>query len=87
MKINVNDYILSKRAIQQFYLKFGNNDPVGTVAVAATSTMVPCIVTAFYIGEVSGWTEKLLAHINMLIKFYGYTKIEGMPESYPGEKV
>jgi hypothetical protein len=83
MRISVTDYHLNKKAAQDWFLKNGEGNFNNSVSIIACSSMVPCIVVAFWLGEVAGWNEEVLAKINMLTKFYGYTYIEGIPDSYP----
>lgn len=82
MKINIDDYILNKKAAQNWFIKEGKDDFNKSIAILACSTMVPCIVICFWLGEVIGWTPEVLNKIEMFVKFYGYTDIKGIPESY-----
>lgn len=82
MRIDLDKYSINKEFIQRWYLESG--EPTGyAVAMMAQATLVPCIVVAYYIGEVSGWTPELLRHIEVLKTFYGYTEIVNKPAGAP----
>jgi hypothetical protein len=82
MIVDLNRYKVQKDIIQRWYLKDGG-DPSKLLAPIANSTMVPCIVIAFYIGEVDGWSPEIRRSIDSLTKFYGYTEIQGKPDNCP----
>jgi hypothetical protein len=84
MIVDLNKYTVNKKPIQDWYRNNKDNAPIGLmVSSMAVSTMCPCIVVAFYIGEVSGWPQEILESIERLTKFYDYTEVIGKPESYP----
>lgn len=78
-----NKYTLNKEFVQKWYRDHGNNEPAKVVSVMATATMVPCIVVAYWIGEITDWPEEIIVSIQSLIKFYGYTEIKNKPEGSP----
>jgi hypothetical protein len=84
MTEDCNKYLLNKEFIQKWYREHGNNDPRKVVSVMATATMVPCIVVAYWIGEITGWPQEIHDAIDSLTKFYGYTEVKNKPENYPG---
>ena len=83
MKIDLNSYLLSKPFIQKWYLEKGGNDPKKAVSIMSSSTHIPAIVVAFYIGEVDGWSKEIMSTIKSLNNFYDYTEILNIPESCP----
>lgn len=44
---------------------------------------VPCIVIAFWCGEVSDWAPHLKHSVDVLMAFYGYKEIQNKPEGCP----
>ena len=85
MKINIDDYKNSKAFIQDWYLKNGEGKIRQTVSIMGPSTMVPCLVVAYWLGEITNWDNEALEAIEALTKFYGYTEIIGIPDSYPAK--
>jgi hypothetical protein len=83
VKINIDDYKNSKAFIQDWFLKNGEGKITETVSIMGPSTMVPCIVIAFWIGEVTNWDKEALESIQTLTEFYDYTEILNIPDSYP----
>lgn len=83
MKINLDHYKLSKKFIQEWFLLKSRDNPEYAVSLLSISTHVPCIVVAFYIGEINGWTKEILDIIERLIIFYKYTEILGIPDEFP----
>lgn len=80
MKININDYILSKPFIQKTILE-KKNDLSNTASILAAVSFVPIIAVYCYAGEVLGWTEEIKEAVRRYKKFYGYTKIIGLEEN------
>lgn len=87
MTIDLNHYISSKVAIQKNYLRRPEVSLSETASLMATATHVPVIACHFYLGELTGWKEESLEAISRLIDFYGYTKIDSIPEGYTGRRV
>jgi hypothetical protein len=82
MIIDLNKYLINKEIIQRWYLDKGG-DPRKLISVLASATMVPCIVIAYYIGEIDGWSPEIRHSIDSLTKFYGYTEILNKPANCP----
>lgn len=87
MRINLETYKLSKKFIQETYISRYKNDLDFGISFLSAVTYVPVIVCAFYIGEVDGWSDKILNIIDRMTDFYGYKEILGIPESYPDRKI
>lgn len=83
MTIDIERYSINRKFIQDWYLVKGVDDPKRAIALLASMTSVPCIVVAYYIGEVSAWRPEVVQSIQTFIDFYGYTKIENKPEGAP----
>lgn len=85
--MNLNHYITAKAEIQEWYLRQRGRSGPECISIIASSTHVPAIVCAFFIGEISGWPEDVLDNIETLYKTYSYVGVVGIPESYPRRKV
>lgn len=83
MRISLKQYEVNKSIVQNWYKDKGNSRPEDAVATMAIATMVPCIVVAYWIGEVTGYPEHIVTTIKNLTKFYGYTEIVDLPEGAP----
>jgi len=44
---------------------------------------VPCIIIAYWCGEVSGYPDYLKKSVDSLMKFYGYAEVKNKPEGCP----
>jgi len=44
---------------------------------------VPCIIVAYWCGEVSGYPDYLKKSVDSLMKFYDYKEIKGKSEGCP----
>lgn len=84
MTIDLSRYDINKKFIQNWFLTQGKGSVHNSVPILACSLLVPCIVVAFYIGEIDGWSPEILRKIEVLKDFYGYKEITNKPESYPG---
>lgn len=85
MIVDINKYSINEKIVKKWYVEHGEGNPSAAVSILANSTMVPCIVIAYWIGDGFGWTHDVLTTIQRLKKFYGYTHILGLPESTPDE--
>lgn len=84
MVVDINTYSINKAFIQEWFLKNRNGESIGTIiSLLACSTMCPCIVVAYWIGEVSNWHPDALLSIERLTEFYGYTEILNKPPGAP----
>jgi hypothetical protein len=82
MVADLDRYIVQKDVIQRWYLR-DKGDPSKLLSPIANATMVPCIVIAYYIGEIDGWSPEIRRSIESLMKFYGYTEIQNKPDNCP----
>lgn len=82
MTVDLNTYKVNKDFIQKWYKSNRNRDVTYVISLLSCSTFVPCIVVAFYIGEVNGWSKEVTECIDRLTKFYSYD-ILNKPDSYP----
>jgi hypothetical protein len=83
MVIDISKYGLRRNFIQQWYLDKGTKDPVGAIATLSASTLVPAIVVAYYVGEVSNWNPEVVETIKRLKDFYDYSDVINKPEGSP----
>lgn len=84
MKIDLNYGVaLNKSFVQDWWKEQGKGDPSYAISALSNATMVPCVVIAFWIGELEGWPEDIKKLADMLIKFYGYTQILNKPSGCP----
>lgn len=73
----------NKRFVQEWWINGGKIYTVSALGIMANATNVPCIIIAFWIGEIEGYPDWLKKSINTLIDFYGYTEIINKPEGCP----
>lgn len=83
MTVNIDTYSANKKFIQDLFLNRYKDDPSRAISQISAVTFVPCIVVAYYIGEVSDWHPDVIKTIKSLISFYGYTRIDNKPEGAP----
>lgn len=76
-------YSKSKAFVQEWHLQHGRGDHLGTIAKYAGYTHIPCIVLAYWVGEVTGWPKVVVDNIESLKKFYGYIEIKNAPPGAP----
>lgn len=75
MRLDIGLYKGSKQIAQDWYRREGHKDPIAAVSGISMLTGVPCIVSAYWIGEIDNWPPRVIKSIKGLIKFYGYTEI------------
>ena len=83
MRIDLNTYKVNKKFIQDKYLEQPDCDIGTLISTLACGTMCPCIVVAYWIGEISGWHQDAVDAIKRLTKFYGYKEIVNKPDGSP----
>lgn len=84
MRVDLNTYAaVNKEFVRAKYLEDPDQDLGKLVSILACSTMVPCIVVAYWLGEFSNWKPEVVDSINRLTKFYGYDTILGKPKGAP----
>ena len=83
MTIDIKSYELTKKSVQDWYIKNKKSYGAISVSIAAVSFSCPCIVVDYWFGEADGWTDELKAHITMLKRSYGYTQVLNVPEGCP----
>lgn len=83
MKIDLETYKISKQPVISLFLRKNEWTISRAVAELACTSNVPCIVIAYWIGEVTNWPNEIVEKIQILNKFYGYTDILNKPENCP----
>ena len=84
MRLSIDSYKLNKPFVHQWYEKHKvDYTPSQSVSILAVSTMVPCIVIAYWIGEITNWPPEIIRSIESLMLFYGYTEILDKPPGAP----
>jgi hypothetical protein len=84
MRIDIDSYKLNKWFVRQWWEKNKREyTPGKAVSTLAVSTMVPCVVIAYWIGELTEWPPEMVVHVKTLMDFYGYTKILNKPPGSP----
>lgn len=83
MVVDIAKFDASKKICVEWFKSKGNGDINYSISRIASYFFVPCIVVAYWIGEVQGFTPELNKKIDNLVSFYGYTKIENKPEGAP----
>jgi hypothetical protein len=71
-----------KASVQRLFLK---RDEINRKRILdiADPFQVPCIVIAYWCGEVSGWPDYLKQSVDSCMKFYRYIEIKNKPEGCP----
>lgn len=83
MIVDIDKYRLNRDFVRAAYLERRSDDLGMLISVLACSTMCPCVVIAYWIGEDSNWHPETVLAIKRLTKFYGYTKILNKPAGAP----
>jgi hypothetical protein len=73
----------NKKQVQEWYLRDYKEDPGYAISLIAASVHIPCIVVAYWIGEVSNWHPDVIQSIKRLTESYGYTTILNKPPGAP----
>jgi hypothetical protein len=71
-----------KNNVQRLFLSKEQEDREKILAIS-DPFKVPCIIIAYWCGEVSGYPDYLKKSVDSLMKFYGYTEILNKPEGCP----
>lgn len=71
-----------KASVQRLFLAKDQEGREKILAIA-DPYKVPCIIIAFWCGEVSEYPEYLQKSVESLTKYYGYTEIKNKPEGCP----
>jgi hypothetical protein len=81
--LDIDRYSANKEFIQDYYRGHKDEPLTRMIALLSTSTMVPCVVVSYYVGEVAGWPEEVVDSIKRLTEFYDYDDILNKPEGSP----
>jgi hypothetical protein len=81
--VNLDYYKTNKQFVVDWFLGHKEMDINAIISSMAVSTSCPCIVVAYWVAEVNGYTPEVLHTIQSLKDFYGYDKIVGVPDSCP----
>jgi len=85
---DIAKYEASKQFVKNLYDRNeGREDLKSLISIISASSHVPCIVVAFWIGELSYWHTDVIENIEVLIKAYGYKKILNKPKGSPFEEI
>lgn len=83
MRLDVGLYNGSKKIAQDWYKREGHKNPDSAISSMSLLTGVPCIISAYWIGEVDNWPPHVIKSIVSLRKFYGYDEIINIPAGGP----
>lgn len=84
MRMNIDSYKVNKAFVQKWYEDNKDKMEIGMIISSlACSTMCPCVVIAYWVGESANWPKEVIETIERLTKFYGYSEIVGKPEGSP----
>lgn len=84
MTIDIGTYDASKRTVIMWFRSKGGSDIKRTISMMSFTTMVPCLVIAYWLGEETKWQDPVAEeHIKSLIAFYRYTNILNKPPGAP----
>lgn len=81
MKIDLDLYRSNVGFIRHYFSENQTESKELYIGLLATATSVPCIVIAYYIGEMYGFTPELSESIAVITKFYGYEPLEKETEN------
>jgi len=82
MVIDIALYDATKAVVQGLF-KPETEDLGRHIAMTSNAFMVPCIVVAYWIGEITNWHPDTVSTIVRLRDFYGYTEILNKPKGAP----
>lgn len=84
MIINIEDILPSHKVTSlRWYKDNGQDNPCNAVAIISSISPIPCIVIAYWLGELLGYPDDLKAKVEMLTKYYEYKQILGKPIDCP----
>lgn len=83
MTIDISMYVENKKHVINYFNNKGNRDIPNTISMMSSVLFVPCVAVAYWLGEETNWHPDSISAIQRLVKFYGYTKIEGKPVNSP----
>lgn len=83
MKVDIGIYNVNKNFCINWFNTKGGRDIKRSIGMLASTTFVPAIVVAYWIGEETNWHPDAVSSIKNIIHFYGYTEIEGKPPGAP----
>lgn len=83
MTVDIAKYEVNRKYVHRWYKDKGYKKPEEAVSTIAVAYGVPCIVCAYWIGEITDWPPYIIETIDNLIKFYGYTRILNKPHGSP----
>lgn len=83
MIVDIEKYALNRPFIRTWIEQNRNIDLKKAIGILASSIGVPCIVVAYYLGEVSGWPLEIEESIQTYMKFYRYDEVLNIPKDCP----
>ena len=72
-----------KKFVQDWVKRNGHIDITESVAIMAIASACPCIVVAYWIGEMFNWPDSVKKNVDSLMKFYRYSGVKNKPEGCP----
>lgn len=81
MVVNIALYEKNKYHAADWYKR--TKDIHRTIGMVSSITMVPAIVVAYWVGELTNWSEESLKAIRSIKNFYDYSEIQNKPEGAP----
>lgn len=85
LSVDLELYWRQKEPSQKWFYTLGKKDIGYTISTLSSSTFVPAIILAIWIGELEGFDEKMVTKIKTLIDFYDYSEVLGVPDNWPEE--
>ena len=85
--MNIDHYVNSKKEILEMFFRQEGGNRLQTISLISVCNHIPIIACLFFVGEALNWPEDILDNIKMLYKVYSYRDIQGIPESFPGERI
>lgn len=85
MRIDLQIYKINREFVHKWFLEKGNGDISRSISILAIVTGCPCIVIAYWLGEITNWPSDVIYSIQALKQFYGYSEILNTPTNTPSE--
>lgn len=83
MTVDIDLYSANKQFVLNWFNSRGGKDVMRTISTMGSSTGIPCIVLAYWLGPETNWHPDVLKSIANLKEFYGYTEILSKPQGAP----
>ena len=83
MIIDLDLYKVNKPFIRDWLIIHKNRSIRDAISILSNALNCPCLVTAFYISELAGWSEDVIECIKGQKEYYRYEDVINMPANCP----